>query len=95
MYEPYASSEFLAYWPYDEPAWMRLSVRDGGSTLLAWHAAMIRDHWQSLPPSEYEAVESWRARTYFGHNPIDQGPSFQPGVVLSRADEIEQVLNAS
>ena len=94
-YEPYASYEFACRWPFDESAWLELHDRDDGGTLLAWHAAMIRGRWESLPAAERDVVQAWRARTYHGHNPIDRGPSWKPVAVLERPEEIEPRWRAS
>jgi hypothetical protein len=94
-YEPYARFEFACRWPFDGSAWVEMHDRDAGATLLAWHAAMIRDHWESLPAVEREVVQEWRTRTYHGHNPIDRGPSWRPVAALERAEDIERLLRAT
>jgi hypothetical protein len=90
-YEPDLSFTFLAAWPYDQQAWRAVHDLDNGITLLAWHAAMIREHWQKLPSEERQHVERWRKRSY-GHNPIDQSPSMTRLEPLKRTSELDKIV---
>ncbi len=90
-YEPYLSFTFLAAWPYDEQIWKAVHDLDNGNTLLEWHAAMIREHWQGLPDDERQHVEAWRKRSY-GHNPIDQSPSMTRLSPLQSSSELKEIV---
>lgn len=92
-YEPYLSFTFLAAWPYDQRTWRAVHDHDNGNTLLAWHGAMVREHWQDLPDEERKHVEYWRWRSY-GHNPIDHSPSMTNLAPLQNSSEIEAIVKA-
>lgn len=74
-YEPYAAFEYVARWPFDQATWEQQHAVDDGQTLRHWHAAMIREHWEALPPPERAKVEYHRQRSS-GHNPIDNRAVF-------------------
>jgi len=90
-YEPYLSFTFLAAWPYDEQAWKAVHDLDNGNTLLEWHKAILREHWQGLPDDERQHVEYWRQRSC-GHNPIDQSPSMTRLGSLKKSSEMETIV---
>jgi len=92
-YEPYLSFTFLAAWPYGQHEWRIVHDVDNGNTLLEWHAAMIREHWQELPDDERQHVERWRKRSY-GHNPIDRLPLTTHPVPLQNSSEMEAIVRA-
>ena len=92
-YEPYLSFTFLAAWPYGQHEWRAVHNLDNGNTLLAWHEAMIREHWQNLPDEEREHVEYWRRRSY-GHNPIDQSVSMPSLARFQRSSKMEAIVRA-
>ncbi len=92
-YEPYLSFTFLAAWPYGQHEWRVVHNLDNGNTLLEWHAAMIREHWQELPGNERQHVERWRKRSY-GHNPIDRLPLTAHPVPLQKSSEMEAIVRA-
>lgn len=74
-YEPYAAFEYCVRWEHSQAVWRQIHDADEGLTLLRWHAASIREHWEHLPAEEREQVEFHRKRSY-GHNPIDNPAAF-------------------
>jgi hypothetical protein len=92
-YESYLSFTFLAAWPYGQHEWRIVHDLDNGSTLLEWHAAMIREHWQELADDERQHVERWRKRSY-GHNPIDRRLLTKHPIPLQESSEIEAIVRA-
>ncbi len=92
-YEPYASYEFLAPWPYSRQLWEDVHAEDDGQTLRDWHQAMIREHWQKLPEDEQEFVQAWRTRTYHHYNCIDRGPEVPRPQRVETVADFEAIIS--
>lgn len=93
-HEPYAAFTFVTLWPYDAPAWRKIHDLDNGQSLNEWHDAVIREAWNRLPPSGLADIEAWRQRTYFEHNPIDMGSTYDPPRRIFLADDLKRVVEA-
>ncbi|MBL8057679.1 MAG: hypothetical protein JNK29_13330 [Anaerolineales bacterium] len=78
LYEPYAAFEYVARWEASEAEWLEQHAADDGRSLLRWHAAQVRDHWEALPAPERERVDQHRRRSQ-GHHPIDSPAAFGLG----------------
>ncbi|MDP8051242.1 hypothetical protein QJU23_02240 [Pasteurella atlantica] len=72
LHEPYSSFLFLTKWNFDEKEFSRLVETDDLIQLQEIHDKVIIDNWKFLPLDEQEAVNSWRKRTYYQYNPIDE-----------------------
>jgi hypothetical protein len=94
LYEPYAAFRFATLWPHDAQTWRRIHDLDDGQSLREWHGAVLRETWQSAPAEARADIEAWRKRTSYGHNPIDQGPSYSPPRRIRKADDLKKLAKS-
>jgi len=85
-----ASFNLAAAWPCDRPTFHRLTSLENSRILHEWHMAMVREHIESLPPEEREAVQSWLAGIGSGHGVLEHGPWMASPAFVRSSKELEE-----